>query len=111
MGVGMRRMAFLLLLLAGCEQIDPYTRPGAWRPLGANEANLRTHVADPAMLERGRSDAGADGQTVAAAVRRYRTDRVRPLPASGVAEVQPTGAGGVAGAGTGAGAGGGDGGR
>ncbi len=54
----------------------------------------------------------ADGQTVAAAVRRYRTDRVRPLPASGVAEIQPTGAGGVAAAGAGGSSGGGgDGGR
>ena len=107
----MRHAAFLLLILAGCEQIDPSTRAGAWRPLGANEANLRTHVVDPAMLERGRSDP-ADGQTVAAAVRRYRTDRVRPLPASGVAEIQPTGAGGVAAAGAGGSSGGGgDGGR
>jgi hypothetical protein len=110
----MRRAAFLLLvlpLLPGCEAIDPYTRDGAWRPMGANAANLRTHVANPADLERGRDDPRADGQVVTAAVRRYRTDRVRPLPASGVAEIQPTGVGGAAGAGAAPAAGGGDGGR
>lgn len=89
----MRRAAFLLLLLGGCETIDPYTRQGAWRPLQSNEANLRLHVADPAMLERGRGDHRAEGQTTAAAVNRYRTGRVRSLPASGIARVQATGAG------------------
>jgi len=106
----MRRAAFLLvILLGGCETMDPYAREGVWRPLQANEANLRVHVADPAMLERGRGDHRADGQTTAAAVSRYRTGRVRPLPAAGVARVQATGP-----AGSGEGsvpAGGGDGGR
>ena len=103
----MRRAAFLLLLLGGCEAIDPYTRPGKWRPLNANEANLRVHVAEPSMLDRGVDDRRADGQVTAAAVHRYRTDRVRPLPASGVSRVQATGQTGT----PPAGAGGGDGGR
>ena len=98
----MRRAAFLLLLLGGCERIDPFTRDGAWRPMGANAANLRVHVADPAMLDRGRDDPNADGQAMAAAVTRYRTDRVKPLPASGVSNIQPTGMAGAPGAGTGA---------
>lgn len=89
----MRRVAFFLLLLGGCGSIDPYTRPGAWRPLNSNEANLRLHVADPAMLERGHGDHRADGQTTAAAVSRYRAGRVRSLPASGIARVQATGVG------------------
>jgi hypothetical protein len=103
----MRRAIFLVLLLGGCEQIDPFTREGAWRPMRANEANLRVHVADPAMLERGVDDRRADGAATAAAVHRYRTDRVKPLAASGVARIQATGAGGAAPAA----AGGGDGGR
>jgi type IV pilus biogenesis protein CpaD/CtpE len=107
----MRRALLLLILLPGCEAIDPYTRDGAWRPLGANQANLRTHVANPAHLDRGSSDAGADGQAASEAVRRYRTDRVRPLPASGVAEIQPTGVGGATTGGVGAGGGGANGGR
>lgn len=103
----MRRAIGLLLLLGGCEAIDPYTRPGNWRPMQANEANLRVHVADPAMLDRGVSDPRADGQVMAAAVQRYRTDRVKPLAASGVSRVQATGPGGAAAAPSG----GGDGGR
>ncbi len=100
----MRRAAVLLLILGGCEQIDPFTRDGVWRPRGANEANLRLHVADPAMLDRGREDPNADGATTAAAVARYRADRIRPLPAAGVANIQPTGGAGAASPGTGAGA-------
>jgi hypothetical protein len=103
----MRRALMLVLLLGGCEQIDPYTREGVWRPLRANEANLRIHVADPAMLDRGVDDRRADGAVNAAAVQRYRTDRVKPLAASGVARIQATGAGGAAPPA----AGGGDGGR
>ena len=103
----MRRAAMLLLvLLPGCEQIDPYARQGVWRPRGSNEANLRLHVAAPAHLDRGVDDPRVDGHVAAAAVHRHRTDRVRPLPASGVARVQATGQGGAP-----APAGGGDGGR
>jgi hypothetical protein len=90
----MRRTGFILLiLLGGCSTIDPYAREGVWRPLGANEANLRVHVADPAMLDRGVDDRNADGRVMAQAVDRYRHDRVRPLPASSVSRVQPTGQG------------------
>jgi hypothetical protein len=103
----MRRAVLMVLLLGGCEQIDPFTRPGAWRPGGANEANLRTHVADPSTLDRGIEDWRSDGAVTAAAVQRYRTDRVKPLAASGVARIQATGAGGAAATGSG----GGDGGR
>ena len=91
----MRRTLILLVLLGGCEATDPFTRPGAWRPLNANEANLRVHVADPATLQRGRDDPRADGQAMAAAVTRYRTDRVRPLAASGVSRIQATGPAGA----------------
>lgn len=103
----MRRAALLLLLLLpACGQIDPYTREGVWRPSGANEANLRLHVATPAHLDRGMNEPRADGHVQAAAVQRYRTDRVKALPASGVSRIQATGQGGGA-----APAGGGDGGR
>jgi len=103
----MRRAVLLVLLLGGCEQIDPFTREGAWRPTRANEANLRIHVADPAMLDRGVDDPRSDGAVTAAAVHRYRTDRVKPLAASGVARIQATGGGGSAAPASG----GGDGGR
>jgi len=88
----MRRAAILiLLLLPACEQIDPYAREGVWRPLGANEANLRLHVATPSHLDRGVNEPRADGHVQAAAVQRYRTDRVKVLPASGVSRIQATG--------------------
>jgi hypothetical protein len=93
----MRRTTLLLLiLLGGCSAIDPYERQGVWRPLNANEANLRIHVADPAMLERGVDDHRSDGRVMAQAVDRYRNDRVRPLPASSVSRIQPTGQGATA---------------
>lgn len=103
----MKRALIMLPLLAGCQAIDPFTREGAWRPLHANEANLRAQVADPSTLQRGRDDPRADGQAMAAAVTRYRTDRVRPLAASGVSRLQATGSAGA----PAAAAGGGDGGR
>jgi hypothetical protein len=81
----------LLLALAGCSAIDPYTRAGMWRPRGANDANLRLHVADPMTLDRGVDDPRSDGQTMAAAIQRHRTNRVNPLAAASVARLQATG--------------------
>lgn len=89
------------LVLAACAdrpERDPYFRDGAWRPTGANEHNLRAMLVEPRDAVQGRGTSGAEGQRAAEAVERLRTDRVRALPASGVAEIQPTGAGGQGGA-------------
>lgn len=75
-----------LLLLSGCNQIDPYTRDGTWRPTGANEANLRAMVAVPADLVTATPASPADGTLAAAALNRLRHDLVRPLPDSGAAQ-------------------------
>lgn len=83
--------AVLLLALSGCSAIDPYTREGVWRPRGANDANLRLHVADPQMLDRGVDDPRSDGQMTTAAIQRLRTNRVHPLAAASVARLQATG--------------------
>ncbi len=84
----MRISLALLLLLAGCEAIDPTTREGMWHPNGANDTNLRAMVAVPADLVRGRTPEGGDGQQAAAALDRARHDKVRPLPDSAIAKLQ-----------------------
>jgi len=84
-------MLGLALLAAACA--DPYTAPGTWRPSDTNERNLRAMVADPRHLEEGVGAPASDGHLSAAAVARLRTDRVRPLPASGIAKIDATGAG------------------
>jgi hypothetical protein len=88
----MTRIALLLPLLValtGCDQVDPYTRPGNWRPNGANDANLRAMVAVPADLAVATPASPADGNLAAVALARLRTDSVRSLPDSGLAEITP----------------------
>jgi len=79
----------LLVALAGCNLTDPYIRAGNWRPNGANDANLRAMVAVPADLAVATPASPADGNQAAAAVARLRTDTVRPLLDSGLAEIIP----------------------
>jgi hypothetical protein len=43
----------LALATGGCIDPEPYTRPGTWQATGANDANLRAMVVDPAQLTRG----------------------------------------------------------
>ena len=79
-----------VLALAACEQTDPYVRAGDWRPLGANAANLRAMVANPADLYAGRAAAVSSGDLAAAAVARLRADAVKPLLPSSIADVHAT---------------------
>ena len=81
----------LLLAVAGCDRIDPYTREGAWRPNNANEANLRAMVAVPSDLVWATPASRPDGGLAAAAVARLRHDTVRPLPDSGLAQIVTVG--------------------
>lgn len=80
------------MALSGCAPLDPLTQPGHWTFTGANEANLRAQLADPRDLTRGRSDPYNDGNEAAMAVQRWRNDRVKPLPQSGVSDLKATGA-------------------
>jgi type IV pilus biogenesis protein CpaD/CtpE len=93
----MTRIAALLLpllaALAGCNQIDPYTREGNWRPNGANDANLRAMVAVPADLATATPANPADGHMAAAALDRLRQGTVRALPDSGLAQIVPVSGG------------------
>ena len=81
-----------LLVLAGCDVTDPYMREGMWRPNDANESNLRAMVASPSDLVRGTPSEG-NGQQAAAALDRYRNDKLRPLPDSAVAKITPVSSG------------------
>jgi len=92
------RAILLLALLGGCA-FDPYEVPGTWRPLGANEQNLRVMLARPADVLGGTGDPGSDGHRGANAVDRLRDDRVKTLPDSGVARLTPTANGGGQGGG------------
>jgi hypothetical protein len=91
----MPRSTVLLLLvgLAGCDQIDPYKREGAWRPNGANEANLRAMVVVPSDLAVASRAGPADGELAAAALARLHHDQVRQLPDSALAQVVPVSSG------------------
>jgi hypothetical protein len=82
------RALLLLLALAGCDATDPFRAEGKWRPAGVNELNLRVMLADPSHLDQGVEEPRRDGQLAAAAVDRLRRDRVRPLPASSLAEIR-----------------------
>ncbi len=80
----------LLLPVAGCGAAgDVYERPGVWRPVGSNDANLRAMIADPDDLVTGVADPRADGQVVAAAVARYRAGKVKDLVDASVSKVAP----------------------
>ncbi|WP_372624094.1 hypothetical protein [Falsiroseomonas sp.] len=61
----------LLLAVAACGGPEPYERPGTWRATGANEANLRAMVVEPAHLTRGaRPLAASHGERAAIAAER-----------------------------------------
>ena len=88
----MRRLLYVAVLLpvTGCVgPFDIYERPGTWRPVGANDANLRAMVADPDDLVTGVADRQADGQVAAAAVARYRAGKVKDLPDASISKVAP----------------------
>ncbi len=75
------RLGFLLLL-AGCGGGEDFSRPGTWQPMGANEANLRAMVADPAHLQQGVGAETERGQPASLAIRRLERGLRPPLPAT-----------------------------
>jgi hypothetical protein len=77
----------LLAVTAGCSAFDPYRREGTWRPNGANEQNLAVMAVRPAERVRGTGAEGAQGFTAADAITRLRTDRLKPLPDTGLARI------------------------
>ncbi|MBU6497147.1 MAG: hypothetical protein KGJ41_02265 [Rhodospirillales bacterium] len=77
----------LPLALGGCDTIDPFKRPGMWRPDDANAFNLQAQVADPHDLVMGRGTDMADGDTAAKAIERMRADKVKPLAANSIVKM------------------------
>jgi type IV pilus biogenesis protein CpaD/CtpE len=92
-------LAGAVLMLAGCEDLDPYHRQYVWYPTGASEANVAAMVANPHDMIRGHGNARADGAVAEGAVARLRQDHAKPLP-------DPGGSSGGGGGGAGAGGGG-----
>jgi type IV pilus biogenesis protein CpaD/CtpE len=72
-------LAAAAVMLAGCEDLDPYHRQDVWYPSGATQANLAAQVANPYDMVRGHGVSTSDGELAAAAVTRARQDHVKPL--------------------------------
>ena len=77
------------LLLAGCayDLGDPYQRPGTYRPIGDNDANLRVMIVNPADLVEGSGTGVAIGSEAAPPVARLLAGKRYPLPNLNAAEV------------------------
>lgn len=88
-------MALLLLVACGA---DSRERDGTWRPTGANAANLRVMIADPAHLDRGVGDPRGRGRQAADAIERLEDDALKPLPDVRASTVGPSAGGGGLGA-------------
>jgi hypothetical protein len=80
-----------VLCLTGCDAIDPFKRPGLWRPAGINEMNFDTQVANSRDLRMGHGSTTVDGETAAAPVDRLRRDKMRPLPAASISSIGSSG--------------------
>ena len=76
------------LLLSACAWLDPLDAPGRWRPNDANDADLAVEVESPSDLLHGRSDPVGDPTPAVAAVVRYRTGTVKPLPDSSLTDIK-----------------------
>ena len=83
-----------LLMLAGCDQLDPMMRTDRWQPSGANAGNLAAMVADPHDLIRGRGDIFRDSNDQALAVTRIDTDQAKAFSGGGGSSGGSSGGGG-----------------
>jgi type IV pilus biogenesis protein CpaD/CtpE len=72
---------------------DPLVREGLFQPGHTNHQNLALQVANPGDLVRGSGATTSDGQQAAAAVQRWRDDKVKKLPAADLAQVAASSSG------------------
>ena len=82
----------LLLVIGGCST-DDHSRPGTWRPNGANETNLRAMIADPTHLRAGVAAPTERAAPASLAIRRMNADRRKPLPDSRIVQFGGSGGG------------------
>ncbi|WP_323990945.1 hypothetical protein [Nguyenibacter sp. L1] len=75
-------LSCVLPLVGGCGTLDPYHKPYAWHPSGANAANLAAMVADPRDLREGHGGEAPDAQAPVMAVERIRLDKPKALPST-----------------------------
>ena len=84
-----RRLAPLLLAtgLMACGGPGDFERPGTWRATGANEANLRAMLAEPAHAAQGAAAPTERAQPGSRAIRRLEEGRRAPLPDTRAARI------------------------
>jgi len=102
--------AMLLLMLAGCEELDPQRRTDVWYPTGSNAANIAAMVANPNDLIHGRGSRYGDGTEATLAVDRLWIDKTKQLPVVNDSNGNSSGGGGGGSAGGSGGSGSGGGG-
>jgi hypothetical protein len=73
----------LALVAGGCIDPEPYNRPGTWQATGANDANLRAMIANPADLTRGAQPATASRGEAAAQAAALLGGRAAPASGDG----------------------------
>ena len=87
----MRRGICLIVLLlgTGCSYDlgDPLQRPGTWKPLSDNDANLRVMVANPHDLVEGTRLDASTGAEAAPPVARLLSGQRYPLPAQNASSI------------------------
>lgn len=77
------------LSVSACAITDPYLRPGAWQPEGANAGNIAAQLERPTDLHRGRATGRPLPVEAQLAVARIYEGRERPLGHGAAAEAGP----------------------
>ena len=97
-----------VLVVAACQQIDPYTRTDMWQPTGANAGNIAAMVANPYDLIRGRGAAKEDSKASNVAISHVWSDTPKGLldPGGGSGGGSSGSSGGAGGGGSGSSGGG-----
>ena len=93
-----------VLVLAACQDMDPYTRANTWQPTGANAGNIAAMVANPYDLIRGRGVDRIDAKASDRAIDHIWEDKPKKLPDIGSMSTS-VGSGGSGGGGSGSGSG------